>query len=176
MRDMRLLIHRLAAQGMTVMLSSHLMSEVEELCNRVAIVSNGRVRYEGSLQELMQTTAGRYELRTTDDERAAQIAREQRGVRAVTSDARGLGFQADELAVPELSLALARAGVGISALVPRTATLEELFFRMTEGAGALEGSPSANGASAAAPAGEGSSAAAPDEPEPAPGAATEARA
>ena len=75
MRDMRLLIHRLAAEGITVLLSSHLMSEVEELCNRVAIVSDGRVRYEGSLQELMQTTAGRYELRTTDDERAVQVAR-----------------------------------------------------------------------------------------------------
>jgi ABC-2 type transport system ATP-binding protein len=166
MRDMRLLIHRLAAQGMTVLLSSHLMSEVEELCNRVAIVSNGRVRYEGSLHELMQTTAGRYELRTTDDERAAQIAREQRGVRAVTSDERGLGFHADERAVPELSLALARAGVGISALVPRTATLEELFFRMTEGADAAERSsapaaPAGEGSSDAAPAGEGSSDAAP---------------
>jgi ABC-2 type transport system ATP-binding protein len=162
MRDMRLLIHRLASQGMTVLLSSHLMSEVEELCNRVAIVNNGRVRYEGSLHELMQTTAGRYELRTTDDERAAQIAREQRGVRAVTTDTRGLGFHADERAVPELSLALARAGVGISALVPRTATLEELFFRMTEGADALEGSrpaPAGEGSSAAPRAGEGASAA-----------------
>jgi ABC-2 type transport system ATP-binding protein len=173
MRDMRLLIHRLAEQGMTVLLSSHLMSEVEELCNRVAILSSGRVRYEGSLHELVQTTAGRYELRTTDDERAAQIARGQRGVRAVTTGARGLGFHADELAVPELSLALARESIGISALVPRTATLEELFFRMTEGADALaaegssEGGPpaTAEGASAPAadPAPEGSSGPAPAE-------------
>jgi ABC-2 type transport system ATP-binding protein len=175
MRDMRLLIHRLAAQGMTVLLSSHLMSEVEELCNRVAIVSDGRLRYEGSLHELMQTTAGRYELRTTDDERAAQIARAQRGVRAVTADERGLGFHADELAVPELSLALAREGVGISALVPRTATLEELFFRMTEGAGALDGAPAANGSSAAVPAAARPSPA-PPEPEPSGAAAPGVRA
>ena len=64
MRDMRLLVHRLAAQGITVLLSSHLMGEVEELCNRVAIISSGGVRYEGSLHELLETTAGRYELRT----------------------------------------------------------------------------------------------------------------
>jgi len=134
MRDMRLLIHRLAAQGMTVLLSSHLMSEVEDLCNRVAIVSHGRVRYEGSLHELMQTTAGRYELRTTDDVRAAEIAVRQPGIGAVTADERGLGFHADARVVPALSLALAQAGVGIGALVPRTATLEELFFRMTEDA------------------------------------------
>src|SRR3954454_141463 len=48
MRDMRRLIRRLAAEGMTVLLSSHLLAEVEELCNRVAIVRSGRVAYEGS--------------------------------------------------------------------------------------------------------------------------------
>ncbi|MDP8968838.1 MAG: ABC transporter ATP-binding protein, partial [Actinomycetota bacterium] len=80
MRDMRLLIRRLADQGITVLLSSHLMAEVEELCDRVVIISRGRVRYEGALDELIATTAGRYELRTTDDARAAQIAAAQRGI------------------------------------------------------------------------------------------------
>jgi ABC-2 type transport system ATP-binding protein len=47
MRDMRLLIRRLADEGMTVLLSSHLMNEVEELCNRVAIVRSGKIVYEG---------------------------------------------------------------------------------------------------------------------------------
>ena len=74
MRDMRRLIRRLADQGMTVLLSSHLMAEVEELCDRVAIVRNGRVLYEGALDELIAATAGRYELRTTDDGVAAEIA------------------------------------------------------------------------------------------------------
>jgi ABC-2 type transport system ATP-binding protein len=133
MRDMRLLIRRLAAQGMTVLLSSHLMSEVEELCNRVAIVSNGALRYEGSLHELMQTTAGRYALRTTDDARAARIATQRPGIDAVIAGDHGITFHADRSAVPALSLELGAAGIGISELVPRTATLEELFFRMTEG-------------------------------------------
>src|SRR5437762_3264335 len=47
MRDMRVLIRRLADQGITVMLSSHLLAEVEELCNRVAIVRSGKIVYEG---------------------------------------------------------------------------------------------------------------------------------
>jgi ABC-2 type transport system ATP-binding protein len=142
MRDMRLLVHRLAAQGITVLLSSHVMAEVEELCNRVAIISNGSVRYEGSLQELIETTAGRYELRTTDDARAAEIARREPAIDHVVATERGIAFRAHDRVVPALSLALAQAGVGISALVPRTATLEELFFRMTEG--------SSNGAPVAA--------------------------
>ena len=68
MRDMRALVHRLAEDGLTVLLSSHLMDEVEDLCDRVAIVSRGRVVYEGALDELIAGTAGRYDLRTTDDE------------------------------------------------------------------------------------------------------------
>ena len=52
MRDMRLLIRRLADQGMTVLLSSHLLAEVEELCNRVAIVRSGAIVYEGEIAEL----------------------------------------------------------------------------------------------------------------------------
>jgi ABC-2 type transport system ATP-binding protein len=151
MRDMRLLVHRLAAQGITVLLSSHVMAEVEELCNRVAIISNGSVRYEGPLQELIETTAGRYELRTTDDARAAQIARQQPAVDQVVPTERGIAFRAHERVVPALSLALAQAGIGISALVPRTATLEELFFRMTEGAGSSNGSAAAADVVAQAP-------------------------
>jgi ABC-2 type transport system ATP-binding protein len=138
MRDMRALIRRLADQGITVLLSSHLMGEVEELCDRVAIVRSGRVVYEGALDDLIATTAGRYELRTTDDARAAEIARHERGVESLATGQRGLTFAAGEEAAARLSIALAEAGVGITALVPRTATLEELFFRMTEGDAAAE--------------------------------------
>jgi ABC-2 type transport system ATP-binding protein len=44
-----------------------------------------------------------------------------------------MSFTAEERAVAALTLSLAEAGIGITALVPRTATLEELFFRLTEG-------------------------------------------
>jgi ABC-2 type transport system ATP-binding protein len=53
-------------------------------------------------------------------------------VQHIARDARGLTFAAEERAATALSIALGEAGVGIAALVPRTATLEELFFRMTE--------------------------------------------
>jgi len=136
MRDMRVLVRRLADQGITVLLSSHLMGEVEELCDRVAIVRSGRVVYEGSLPELLASTAGRYTLRTTDDMRAAAIAAERAGVADVRFADGGLTLSAPEEAATALSLALGEAGIGIAALVPRTATLEELFFRLTEGEGA----------------------------------------
>jgi ABC-2 type transport system ATP-binding protein len=132
MRDMRVLIRRLADQGMTVLLSSHLMGEVEELCDRVAIVGSGRVLYEGSLPELIATTAGRYEMRTTDDVYAAELASRRPDIDDVEIGDAGLMFAATEDVVAELTIALGLAGVGIHALQARTATLEELFFRMTE--------------------------------------------
>jgi ABC-2 type transport system ATP-binding protein len=132
MRDMRALIRRLAGQGITVLLSSHLMSEVEELCDRVAILGSGRVLYEGSLPELIATTAGRYEMRTTDDVYAAELASRRPDVTDIETTEEGLTFSAGEDSVAALSVTLGRAGVGIRSLHAQTATLEELFFRMTE--------------------------------------------
>jgi ABC-2 type transport system ATP-binding protein len=141
MRDMRLLIRQLADDGITVLLSSHQLPEVQELCDRVAIVDRGRVVYEGALAELRRQGGGGYRLRTTDDARALALAREQAGIEHVRSDEHGLGFQAQENDVAGLSISLARAGIGILALTPELATLEDLFFRLTEsdGAGAAQG-------------------------------------
>jgi ABC-2 type transport system ATP-binding protein len=142
MRDMRALISRLAAQGMTVLLSSHQLPEVQELCDRVAIVDSGRVVYEGALADLRRQGGASYRMRTTDDTRALQIARAHPGVEHAAEEEHGLVLHAQEHDVGELSLALAREGIGILALTPELATLEDLFFRLTEGAGA-NGAPKA---------------------------------
>ncbi len=136
MRDMRALIRRLADDGMTVLLSSHLMDEVQELCNRVGIVQRGRMIYEGTLSSLLATAAGRHRMQTSDDDQAAVVAARQRGVYDVVREPGGVGFLAsDAAAVEALSLELARDGIALRALVPITATLEELFFALTEGDG-----------------------------------------
>ena len=140
MRDMRALIRRLADDGITVLLSSHLLAEVEELCNRVAIVRRGRVVYEGALEELRRTAGATYRLRSTDDERALRVCAAQRGVEdAARGDDGVITFRADaEQAVAGLSLALAESGALILELAPRMASLEDLFFDLTEGADARE--------------------------------------
>jgi ABC-2 type transport system ATP-binding protein len=145
MRDMRRLIRRLADEGMTVLLSSHQLPEVQELCDRVAIVDSGRVVYEGALSELRRQGGAGYRLRSTDDARALSVAREQPGVEHALAEEHGLGFQADEAAVGALSLALGRAGIGILALTPELATLEDLFFRLTEDGDGTGETPTAAG-------------------------------
>jgi ABC-2 type transport system ATP-binding protein len=133
MRDMRALVKRLAGEGITVLLSSHLLSEVEELCNRVAIIRSGRIVYEGSLADLMATAHAGYLLRTSDPARANAICLAQPGVHEVRLDGNAVRFSAEEDCVAELSIALGEAKVGITSLVPQAASLEELFLDLTEG-------------------------------------------
>jgi ABC-2 type transport system ATP-binding protein len=134
MRDMRRLVARLSGEGITVLLSSHLLAEVEELCNRVAIIRTGRIVYEGTLADLRASSgASRYRLRTTDDRLAQLTLLEHSHAREVALDGDELTFTADEEEVAAISRALVEAGLGITALVPEQHSLESLFFELTEG-------------------------------------------
>jgi ABC-2 type transport system ATP-binding protein len=132
MRDMRELVRRLVGEGITIMLSSHLLAEVEELCDHVAILRRGRVVFEGGLDELRRTAASSYVLRTTDNAAAAAICGAEPDVADLHSDDGQVRFAASPDTVAALSIALGEAGIGITALVPQHASLEELFFRLTE--------------------------------------------
>jgi ABC-2 type transport system ATP-binding protein len=133
MRDMRDLVRRLAAEGITILLSSHLLYEVEELCNRVAIIRKGKIVYQGTLLELLATATSGYRLRAVEPERARTVALAQTGVGDVQLLDGELRFTADEAAVAALTVALGRAGVGFTALATDSASLEELFLGMTGG-------------------------------------------
>jgi ABC-2 type transport system ATP-binding protein len=150
MRDMRRLIRRLADDGITIVLSSHLLAEVEALCNRVAIIQTGKIVYEGEIAALKRSAGASYSVQTTDDELAMSVCLAQPGiedVRIQRPDDAGaahpgeagraaparIWFTASDDAVARLSQALVEAGALIRALTPQTATLEDLFFSLTEG-------------------------------------------
>jgi ABC-2 type transport system ATP-binding protein len=138
---MRILIRRLADEGMTVLLSSHLLAEVEELCNRVSVMRAGRIVYEGTIAGMARGTGVMYRLATTDDARARAICAAQRGIGEVTIAHGKLTFASDEAAVAELSRALIEGGVLIQELAPQTVNLEDLFFSLTEGDGVVAEAP-----------------------------------
>jgi ABC-2 type transport system ATP-binding protein len=151
MRDMRVLIRRLAEEGITIMLSSHLLVEVEEVCNRVAIVQKGKIVYEGEIAALQRSAGALYALRTTDDARALKVCRAQSGIVDVHAREGRIWFTAEEdQAVAELSRALVESGALIRSLEPQTARLEDLFFSLTEGAG--DGAPDSQAEAAEVPA------------------------
>jgi ABC-2 type transport system ATP-binding protein len=133
MRDMRDLVRRLAAEGITILLSSHLLYEVEELCNRVAIIRKGRIVYQGALRDLLATASSSYRLRAVEPERATAALLAQPGIEVLETRDGEVRFAADEEAVAALTLSLGRARIAFTALVPETASLEELFLGMTDG-------------------------------------------
>ena len=135
MRDMRRLIGALAGDGLTVVLSSHLMNEVEMLCSRLAIIAGGRIRFAGSLDDLRASQSGPdYRLRVTDVPAALSVGREVPGVLLeAADDPADLLLTADPHDAARLTVALGRAGIGLHAMLPAAPSLEELFFGLTEG-------------------------------------------
>jgi ABC-2 type transport system ATP-binding protein len=131
-RFLRALLQRLADEGMTILLSSHLLAEVQEVCNRVAVINDGRIVHEGALADVTATAAASYRLRTTDNEQAARALERVVGVGGLRREHDELSFTLDGDDVVALTRALADAGVGIRVLVRGQATLEDLFFRLTE--------------------------------------------
>jgi ABC-2 type transport system ATP-binding protein len=130
---MRTLIRRLAQRGLTVLLSSHNMLEVADLCDRVAIMSHGRVVFRGTMDELRaQTPKPVYVASTSDDRNAREIAARAAGVTGVSLDGDGLVFTASEPALHDLTREFARSGIGIGHLAARETPLETLFFRLTD--------------------------------------------
>jgi ABC-2 type transport system ATP-binding protein len=142
-RFLRALLQRLADEGMTILLSSHLLAEVQEVCNRVAVINDGRIVHEGALADVTATAAASYRLRTTDNEQAARALERVVGVGGLRREHDELSFTLDGDDVVALTRALADAGVGIRVLVRGQATLEDLFFRLTESAGAASDSEEA---------------------------------
>jgi ABC-2 type transport system ATP-binding protein len=139
MRDMKLLLRRLSADGITVLLSSHQMADVEELCNRVAIINRGRILYEGDVASLKGSLGVWYRLSSSDSEQALGIA-VRLGLHDLARDGDEVRFSADQPLVERYVAALVEAGIGVRGLVPQEASLEQLFFQLTE-PGAAEPSP-----------------------------------
>ena len=136
-RDMRALIRRLADSGITILLSSHNMLEVEETCRHVAIMRRGKIAFEGSMDDLRARAEDvEYRLVASDGARAAELCRAAGGVTNVQPARDGIRFYSRPEAVERLTAQLGATGIGIRQLeLPRTA-LETLFFRLTDTDGA----------------------------------------
>jgi ABC-2 type transport system ATP-binding protein len=129
-RDMRTLIASLPERGVTVLYSSHILAEVEEVCTRVAIVNDGRIAFEGRLDELRASFGISYRLETADDEAATTAACDLNVPIAVDDGA--LVLDTDESAVDRLTVELGRRGIAIRHLARHQRSLEDLFFQLTE--------------------------------------------
>ena len=129
MAEMRGFVRNLAQGRRTVLLSSHLMSEVEQVCDRVGVISNGELVREGTVDELR----GRETLwvRAEPLEQAERLLGAVRGVEEVARLDTGLRIAADPAAAPTINRALVEAGIAVSELRPDRASLEKVFLELT---------------------------------------------
>ena len=130
MAEMRSFIRRLGRGNRTVLLSSHLMTEVEQICDRVGVISRGTLVNEGTVDELR----GRESLWLRADPlpAAEQVLRALRHVDGVERIDGGLRVGADAAAAAEINRALVEAGIAVGELRPERASLEEVFLELTE--------------------------------------------
>ena len=130
MAEMRDLVRLLGRGERTVLLSSHLMGEVEQVCDRVGIISRGRLVAEGSVDELKGER--RLMLRAEPLEQAAYIARRISGVEGVEISGGALWLNADPERAAEISLKMFSAGVKVREFRQKQRSLEEVFLELTE--------------------------------------------
>ncbi|MGD9571416.1 MAG: ABC transporter ATP-binding protein [Thermoleophilia bacterium] len=135
--EIRHLIARLPERGTTVLVSSHLLSEVQLMCDRATIIHKGRLVAQGTMDELLthNGTSG-HAVRVAPDEaeRAAGVLTAA-GIPATAGDEGRLAVGGDVSDGAEISRPLAEAGIYVSELTPRSASLEEVFLSLTGEAG-----------------------------------------
>lgn len=128
--EMRELIRTLPqTHGTTVLVSSHLLSEVEQMADHVGIISRGKMVWQGPLEALRARARRQLAFRTTDDARAAAL------LGAYEREGWLLAPFADDGEVARSSLTLAEAGIGLVRIEERSESVEDIFLAITEGKG-----------------------------------------
>ncbi len=132
-RDMRALVKRLADRGLTVLLSSHDMEEVEEICDNVTIMTRGSVAFHGTIAQLrtMAPDPG-HVLATTDDAHALRLAKDRFEIKVSRDPQAALIVAGQPAHVSSYVGSLVRAGIGLLAFTPTRTPLEALFFMLTD--------------------------------------------
>jgi len=130
MADMRELVRRLANQGKTVLLSSHLLGEVQQICDRVGVIDGGRLLAESTVAELRGASS--VLVRAEPVLRAEQVIESTLGAVDVrrTGDG-GLQVRTQPDRNPEIVRALVQAGIEVNEIRSVERTLEEVFFELT---------------------------------------------
>jgi ABC-2 type transport system ATP-binding protein len=130
--EFRNLIRALVAEGRTVMLSSHLLDEVEKTCDFVAIVDRGEIVAQGPLDEMRGDEQPRVLIGVDQLEAARQLLDTVAGVAEVRAEDGLLHVALDDLAlIPDLNRRLVEAGLAVRRLEPVQASLEQRFLAIT---------------------------------------------
>ena len=129
MAEMRKLIKDIGQGNRTVLLSSHLLTEVEQICDRVGVISGGRLVTQSTVQELLGEEGVLVRAQPVD--RAYELLTSMFGTAAVSRQDGSIRLQTDPAGSVEINSRLVAAGIGVSELRPFERSLEEAFFQLT---------------------------------------------
>jgi ABC-2 type transport system ATP-binding protein len=143
-KEMRDFIKRLAEDGLSLFVSSHLLSEIQQMCDRVAIISHGQVIQVGAVDTLIDQFGGKVVWTVSPGEIAELLIKNSPLVQAIEESviekARGIEApitrivtQMDGDLIPQLTRTLVEAGVQLFSVEIKNPTLEDLFLSLTEG-------------------------------------------
>ncbi|WP_280351736.1 ABC transporter ATP-binding protein [Nocardia abscessus] len=130
MAEMRELITALAAEGHTVLLSSHLLGEVQEICDRVGVISQGRLLTEATVAQLRGGSS--LVVRAEPLEVALPAVRGLVGARSALLTGSGIRIESDIVTAPVVARAVVASGADLLELRVDEKSLEEVFFEMTQ--------------------------------------------
>jgi ABC-2 type transport system ATP-binding protein len=136
--EIREILKELRRMGKTILLSSHILSDLSEICNRVGILERGQLVAQGDLQEILKGAASDADvvLQTSDDARACVVLRELPSVKSadVEEDTHRVKVTLHgPLDLAELSGHLFARGLGLRHLQRQEPTLEQVFMKLTQG-------------------------------------------
>ena len=130
--ETRQLIRRLRNEfALTVLLSSHLLTEVEQLCNRVGIIHQGRLLYEGGPEALVAPTS-RFKVRVDNLSAATELLTGESDVMVSENGSGLLRIDVNAERIPAVIALLVAHGIGVYELTPAQESLEEAFLRLTK--------------------------------------------
>ena len=130
-REVRHLVASLASDGATVLVSSHLLSEVEQMCSHVGVMREGRLVAQGTVADVRSAGAQAVaEVTTLDSERAAEVLRGM-GLAGVAQTTTGVSALPGDVPPEQIVAALVGAGVGVRAFAVQSPSLEDLFVSLT---------------------------------------------
>src|SRR5579864_6297748 len=129
MAEMRKLIRDVGQGDRTVLVSSHLLGEVEQICDRVGVISNGRLVKESTVQELLGEEG--VLVRAQPIEQAQEVLTRMFGPQAISRQDGTIHLKTRPENSLEINRQLMNAGVGVSELRPFERSLEEVFFQLT---------------------------------------------
>jgi len=131
MKEIRELLIRLGQEGKTIFLNSHLLHEVEQVCNHVAIIKKGKVIAMGAPNDLIKH-GDTLQIRVTDIDKAVAMLNEEDWVSSVTREGDLLILKAPTERAADISALLAKNGVFVSEMEARDESLESIFLELTE--------------------------------------------